>query len=223
MDYISYLRVSTKRQGISGLGIEGQRQMIERSLSPDDNLIEEYIEIESGSRKKQKNRVHLMKAIEQCQATGATLLIAKLDRLSRDVQFLFEVKNSGINIKALDVPELNTLTLGIFASVAEYEREKISERTTAALQAKKKRGERLGNPDNLTSAGRAKAWSVKHDLAKERDQNKAAYRMIRELKKLGYSLRAIARELNANGFKTVKNKKFHASTVKHISDMYVTA
>ena len=140
MQFIAYFRVSTAGQGASGLGLDAQRHAVQ-AYAPD--TIAEYVEIESG---KVDNRPQLLAAIAQCQATGATLLIAKLDRLSRDAAFLFTLRKSGVHIVAADMPSAGMLEFGVRAIFAQHEREQISQRTKAALQAAKANGKVLGCP-----------------------------------------------------------------------------
>jgi DNA invertase Pin-like site-specific DNA recombinase len=140
MQYIAYYRVSTAGQGKSGLGLDAQQSAV-KLYRPD--ILAEYIEIESG---KVDNRPELSAAIAQCQATGATLLIAKLDRLSRDAAFLFTLRKSGVPILAADMPNAGMLEFGVRAIFAQHEREQISARTKAALQAAKAKGKALGCP-----------------------------------------------------------------------------
>lgn len=143
--FVAYYRVSTDRQGRSGLGLEAQRQSIGNFV--DDrkwNLVAEFTEIESGKR---KDRPELQKAIAACKRCNARLVIAKLDRLARNVAFIANLMDGCVDFVACDMPEANRLTLHILAAVAEHEREMISERTKAALQAAKARGVRLGSPD----------------------------------------------------------------------------
>src|SRR5262245_3881214 len=137
--YISYLRVSTKRQGQSGLGLEAQRAAVAH-YKP----VAEYVEIESG--KDDANRPALQAALNACKVYGATLVIAKLDRLSRDAHFLLGLQKSEVKFIAADMPEANELIVGIMAVVAQAERRMISERTKAALAAAKAQGKRVGNP-----------------------------------------------------------------------------
>ena len=140
--FISYLRVSTGRQSQSGLGLEAQREAVAQYLNGGDwDLIEEVIEVESG-RKNQ--RPSLEKAIRLCNAVGATLIVAKFDRLSRDAHFLLGLQKSGVKFVAADNPDANELTIGILAIVAENEARAISQRTKAALDAAKARGQVLG-------------------------------------------------------------------------------
>jgi len=129
--YIAYYRVSTQKQGNSGLGLEAQKTMVKHHLKTDDILLEEYEEVESG---KNNNRPQLQKAIEHCKNMGAILLIAKLDRLSRNAGFIFLLKDSQVNFKCCDMPEANSLTIGIMAVLAQEERELISKRTIATLE-----------------------------------------------------------------------------------------
>lgn len=137
--YISYLRVSTQKQGAEGLGISAQRAMCEKFVrSKGGEIIKEFLDVESG---KSRTRAELWRAIEYAKANNVPLVIAKLDRLARDVEFTFKVMNTGIEIHFCDMPVVNTMILGVFASVAQYEREMISARTKAAFDAKKARGE----------------------------------------------------------------------------------
>ena len=138
--YIAYFRVSTDKQGASGLGIEAQQKAIEPYL---DSVINTYTEVESG---KCDTRPQLSAALAECQKTGAAILIAKLDRLSRDAAFLFTLRKSGVEILAADMPSAGMLEFGIRAIFAQHEREQISARTKAALQAAKARGQVLGSP-----------------------------------------------------------------------------
>jgi len=143
--FVSYLRVSTKRQGESGLGLEAQRKAVSDFLNGGNwQLVEELVEVESG--KHDHNRPALHKALEACKVYGATLVIAKLDRLSRDAHFLLGLQKAGVKFVAADMPEANEMVVGIMALVAQAERRMISERTKAALQAAKARGVKLGNP-----------------------------------------------------------------------------
>src|SRR5580693_783048 len=143
--FVSYLRVSTKRQGESGLGLEAQRAAVEAFLNGGRwKLVEELVEVESG--KHDHNRPALHKALEACKVYGATLVIAKLDRLSRDAHFLLGLQKAGVKFVAADMPEANEMVVGIMALVAQAERRTISARTKAALAAAKARGVKLGGP-----------------------------------------------------------------------------
>ena len=141
MRIIGYERVSTARQGASGLGIEAQRQAIDGFAQ--GTLIARFTEVESG---RNPDRPELGKALHLAKVTGATLVIAKLDRLSRNAAFLLTLRDSGVKFAAVDLPEANDLTVGIMALVAQAEREAISRRTKEALAVARSRGVRLGNP-----------------------------------------------------------------------------
>ena len=140
--YAIYLRVSTKKQGANGLGIEAQRKLCMDFISQNKGeFTKEFMDVESGTHRDRKG---LWQAIEYCKANGCSLVIAKLDRLARDVEFCFKVMNTGLDIHFTDMPILNCMVLGVFASVAQYEREMCSKRTKDALQAKKAKGAKLG-------------------------------------------------------------------------------
>jgi DNA invertase Pin-like site-specific DNA recombinase len=136
MKYVAYYRVSTKKQGASGNGIEAQHAAVRSYVHGDDEIIAEYTDIESGSK---ADRRQLHKALDHCRQTGATLVIAKLDRLSRSAKFVFELRDSGVDFIACDMPEANTLTIGIIAVIAQNELETIRKRTKDALAARKER------------------------------------------------------------------------------------
>lgn len=142
MKYVTYLRVSTAQQGRSGLGLDAQRKMCADFVSAHKGAIaKEFVDVESGTH---RNRRGLWSAIDLCKKEGMPLVIAKLDRLARDVEFTFKVLNTGIDIHFCDMPSVNTMILGVFASVAQYERELISDRTKKALSVKKAQGAKLG-------------------------------------------------------------------------------
>lgn len=190
MKYVAYYRVSTQKQGQSGLGLEGQQAAVEAFAGP--QVIATFTEVETGTNKRE--RPQLAKAVNQCRRTGATLVIAKLDRLARNVAFVANLMESGIEFVACDNPTANRLTLHILAAVAEDEARRISERTNAALAAYKARGGKLGAAivacRNLTVDARAKgAESVK---AKSLKAASEVLPIARELREKGYTLQAIA-------------------------------
>ena len=156
--FIAYERVSTARQGASGLGLEAQRNAIDGfATGRGAEVLARFTEVESG---KNPNRPELTKAIQLARLTGATLVIAKLDRLSRNAAFLLTLRDSGVHFLAVDMPEANDLTVGIMARVAQAEREAICRRTTEALAVAKARGVKLGNPKGLATLKRTGKGAV---------------------------------------------------------------
>jgi DNA invertase Pin-like site-specific DNA recombinase len=217
MEYITYYRVSTKQQGRSGLGLEAQQQAVQRFLKESDSVQQEYIEIETGKR---NNRPKLQQAIQQVQQTGATLLIAKLDRLSRNAAFIFQLRDSQIPFVAADMPDANNLTVGIMAVLADHERQMISERTKAALEALKRRGKQLGTPENLTDTVRATGRLTIQKNAYNDPHNRRAGALALSLSRQGETLSGIATSLNEHGFRTRRNKEFSATQVKRLIERY---
>ena len=211
---ISYYRVSTQKQGNSGLGIEAQRATVtDYAQRAGALVVAEFIEVESGKR---NNRPQLAEAIAEAKRTGATLVIAKLDRLARNAGFVFALRDAGVKFIACDSPEANTLTVGIFAVMAQHEAELISTRTRAALQAKKARGAKLGKPENLTAEARAKGREAHSRNAANNQNTKTARGYALLLRGNGSSLRQMAATLNAEGFKTPRGGKFSAVQVARI-------
>jgi len=152
--FVAYYRVSTVRQGRSGLGLEAQKAAVLAFINGNVELVAEFTEVESG---KHADREELKKAIAACKKHKAKLVIAKLDRLSRNLAFIATLMESGVEFVAVDMPEANKLTVHILAAMAEHEREQISKRTRDALAAAKRRGKRLGNPDIAEVAKRGRA------------------------------------------------------------------
>ena len=146
--FVSYLRVSTTKQGANGLGVEAQREAVRSYVSgavgEGASILREYVETESGKR---NDRPQLQAAIEHCSLAGARLVIAKLDRLSRNAAFMIGLRDAGVDFVAADMPQADSFTVGILALVAERERDMISQRTKAALAVAKRRGTKLGNPN----------------------------------------------------------------------------
>jgi DNA invertase Pin-like site-specific DNA recombinase len=213
-NYIAYVRTSTGRQV---LGLEEQQLRINQFIqSTGDNLIEIVIEQESG---KNNNRVRLDYATNLCIKNGYTLLFTKLDRLSREVEFLFTLRNKGVKLRCIELPELNTLTLGIFGSVAQWERELISNRTKNGLAALKARGVKLGSPKNLTEAAREKGIESIIKKRLENENWKMAKMFIEHFQmKYGYiNYTAIAKELNINGYKTRNGNYYNPTTVRRLN------
>ena len=207
--YIAYYRVSTKAQGQSGLGLEAQQALVAPYA---DDILHSFTEVESG---KNDDRPQLAAALELCRELGASILIAKIDRLSRDAAFLLTLRKAGVDIIAADMPNAGTLEFGVRAVVAQHEREQISQRTKAALAAAKQRGVKLGSPN--PRAGGLAAGAVRR--AKTQDIAGKALPVITALRDAGASLRAIADELNKLGIQTATGKSWYAQSVKNIMEV----
>ena len=219
--YVAYLRVSTQKQGYSGLGLEAQREIIQNHLCGRKPNFE-YIEIESG-RKTDKGRPKLKEALSQCRTYGAKLIVAKLDRLARNVSFLSALLDSDVEIVFCDFPQANKMVLNILASISQYEAELVSIRTKQALAAKKARGCKLGNPEHLMNKHKeAIANSNKTNKQKAEDNlnNKRAVAMLRVLVKQGMSLSEMTETLNKEGFVTSKGYAFRPSQVYVLINRY---
>jgi len=204
--FVSYCRVSTTKQGASGLGLEAQQATIARYLNGGRwDLLAEFVEVESG---KKDDRPQLAKALQHCRNTGATLVIAKLDRLSRDLHFISSLQKAGIEFVACDMPSANKFTVHIFAALAEHEREMISQRTKAALSALKARGVKLGKPQNLSKAAADKGAAIASAARTAKADEFAAQvgPMIRAYQADGLSLNGIATKLNADSILTARGK-----------------
>jgi DNA invertase Pin-like site-specific DNA recombinase len=224
-NFIGYFRVSTKNQvraDQTSLGIEAQKTAVRNFIGDTGTLIKEYVEIESG---KNNNRPILEEAIQQAEKIGATLIIAKLDRLSREVSFLFQlrdrIQNNGVKIKSLDIPDMNTLNLGIYGTIAQHERETISLRTKNALAELKKKGVKLGSPINISKEAREKGQEAIKANAINNDRNRQAQAIVNGCKQRGMSFHEIADYLNKLNFRTRNNKSFFATSVKRLYDRTV--
>lgn len=203
--FIAYYRVSTDRQGASGLGLEAQRAAVFRHIGTAP-LAAEYTEVESG--KKHTNRPQLLAALQECRRKKATLVIAKLDRLGRNVAFISALMESGADFVCCDNPHANRLMLHMLAAFAEHEREQISQRTKAALAAAKARGVKLGNPRPLPALDLARAVHIARRPAPE------VLKLMQTFEGQGMSYRAIASELNRLNIKTGRGCQWHGVTVK---------
>jgi len=204
--FIAYYRVSTQKQGESGLGLEAQREAVLTYLNGGNwKLIEEYTEVESGKR---KDRPQLAAAIAACKKQKATLVIAKLDRLARNVHFISGLMESGVDFIAADNPHANRLTVQILAAVAEDEARRISERTKAALAAAKARGVKLGaNGAKLAEANRNAANSFAQDLAP----------VVEKIRSAGHAtVKEIAAELNRREIPTARGGKWHPTSTQRL-------
>ena len=204
MQYIAYYRVSTQRQGQSGLGLEAQQHAVQGY-----DIIAEYTEVESG---KNNNRPELARALAHAKEIGATLLIAKLDRLARNVHFITGLLEAGVPIQCADMPEADRTFLQMAAVFAEWEGRRISDRTKAALAAAKRRGVKLGSPD--PAKGGAATASVRRDATTKVAPQ--AMPVITALRAAGQSLRAIASALNEAQIPTAMGGQWHASSVRNL-------
>ena len=211
--FIGYYRVSTQKQGQSGLGLEAQKAAALDFARGKGEIVSEFVEVETGKR---NDRPKLTAAIERAKAEGATLLIAKLDRLARNAGFIFALRDAGVDFQACDLPEANTLTIGIFAVIAQHEREMISARTKAALAARKARGMSLGNPANLTREARRRGPEARKQIARAHKANRQAAELARLYRAQGHSLRAIAKKLNQGAYLTRSGKLFKAESVRRL-------
>lgn len=209
--YIAYYRVSTQKQGTSGLGIEAQKSSVSRFLNNDSILLHELTDIESGKR---NDRPNLLLAIEMCKKENAILLIAKLDRLSRNVGFIYTLKESQVKFKCCDMPDANSVTIGIMAVLAQEERERTSQRTKDALAELKRQGIRLGSPENLNTDARLKGLKARQENALRNEDNRKAAALISAFRNDGKSFYAITQQLNELGFKTRRGKIFTQVQVK---------
>jgi DNA invertase Pin-like site-specific DNA recombinase len=206
--YIAYYRVSTDKQGRSGLGLEAQQEAVAPYR---DQITHSFTEIESGS---DNHRPQLQAAIAMCKSTGATLLIAKIDRLSRDAGFLLTLRSSGLSIMAADMPHVGTLEFGIRAVFAQHEREEISRRTKAALAAAKARGQKLGSP-NPRAGGLAVSA---HLRARKAATIAKVMPIVRDLQALGMTTtRQIAQALTERGIQTATGATtWHSAQVSRL-------
>ena len=215
--YVAYFRVSTQKQGRSGLGLEAQQEAVAQHVRRDGGkVVAEFREVESGKR---ADRPQLALALERCRLTRSTLIVAKLDRLTRDVAFLCRLRDSGVDFVAVDNPHATPLTVTILIAVAEEERRLASVRTKAALQAAKARGVKLGNPNGAQAFGaRSRAGAVEALKAKADSFAQSLSGIVRPLLEAGLSLRKIAERLNAEGIVTAQGKLWQANSVKRLAD-----
>lgn len=223
-ELIAYIRVSTTKQGESGLGLEGQRAAVEAYARQCGSRVAGwYTEVESGKR---ADRPELAKAISHARRSKATLCVAKLDRLSRNVEFLARVMNSGCEFCAADMPAANKFMLHVMAAVAEHEAKAISERTKTALVAAKARGTLLGSarPGHWEGREEARLAGAKAGAAaaakSHREAASAAYAdlvpFVTRLKAEGLSLRAIAGRLNEEGHTTRRGRPWNQVQVSRV-------
>jgi DNA invertase Pin-like site-specific DNA recombinase len=208
--YIAYYRVSTVRQGMSGLGLDAQRAATLAFLKlTEAELVSEFTEVESGKR---ANRPELAAAIHACRESGAILLIAKLDRLARNVHFISGLLESGVKFTAIDMPNADRFMLHVYAAMAEEEARRISERTTAALAAAKARGVELGRNGSVLAR--------KHKATADVFARDVGPRIAAMHEQDGLTYRAIAESLNRSRFATFGGKAWHSTSVHRIVTRY---
>ena len=218
MKYVIYYRVSTKKQGLSGLGLDAQKTIVENYIK-DNTVIAEFTEIETG---KSANRPQLNKALLCCKENNATLIVAKLDRLARNLHFVTNLQAANIDFICCDMPTANRLTIHIIAAIAENEAQLISQRTKLALAEKKKQGIKLGNPQNngLTRENISKGCDVRKENAVNNDANKKAGTLITMMRKNGSKWSDAVLQLNENGFSTRRGCNFDITAVKRLYERY---
>lgn len=206
--FVAYFRVSTARQGVSGLGLEAQRKSVADFVTNNGTIVADFVEVESGKR---ADRPQLAEAIALCKRDGLTLLVAKLDRLARNLNFITTLQQTKVDFVAVDNPHATPFVIHILCAVAEQEAVAISQRTTAALAAFKARGGTLGNPRFAEALPKANA--VRCDRAKERNGKLLA--IVNEIKsKAGLSkLAELAEALNLRGIRTARNNAWTSSHV----------
>ncbi|KQN09985.1 resolvase [Sphingobium sp. Leaf26] len=214
-DYVAYYRVSTRRQGASGLGLEAQRKAVTDHLRSRDQVIAEFTEVESGRR---RDRPALTEAIERARLTGARLIVAKLDRLARNLHFITTLMETKVPFVAADLPDANHLTVHILSAVAQAEAHMISERTKAALAASKARGRKLGNDGtNLRNqtVGLQRSLHVRQTAARQRAAS--VNRVIVEAQAHGaVSLAKIAAYLNERSIRAPRGGQWSPTAVKRV-------
>lgn len=218
MKVVTYIRVSTDQQGRSGLGLEAQKAAIEAyAAAHAANIVREFVEIESG---RNNARPQLQAALKLARITGARLVIAKLDRLSRNAAFLLNLQEAGVDFVACDNPTATPLTIGILSLVAAEEARAISSRTKAALAAAKVRGQRLGNPNGaaaLRRAGKGNSASCEAQRDKADSFAEDLADTLADVHAAGHlTLKAQAAELNKRGIRTARGGQWHASSVANL-------
>ncbi len=202
--YVAYFRVSTEKQGKSGLGLAAQHSLVERFLSEGDKVVAEYVEVQSG---KNDERVELWKAINHAKKHDAKLLIAKLDRFSRKVSFIASIMEQGIGLVVAEMPHATDFQLHIFAALAQEERRLISERTRSALAEAKKRGVMLGKNGKVLAEQNRTAANERAEILRP---------IIMPMVEQGLSLSEMARRLNDMGILTATGSRFYPEQVRLI-------
>jgi DNA invertase Pin-like site-specific DNA recombinase len=214
--FIAYYRVSTDRQGRSGLGLEAQQEAVRSYLDGGSwQLVDEVVEVESGKR---NDRPKLAEALKLCRLHQATLIIAKLDRLARNVAFVSNLMESGVDFVAVDFPQANRLTVHILAAVAEHEAAMISQRTRAALAAAKARGRKLGGDRGNIAAVSGLGNQASAVVRKQRADKRAGdlVPVVQSIQAGGASLRQVAAELTRRGITSARGGSWSAVQVRRV-------
>lgn len=225
--YVAYYRVSTKRQGRSGLGLDAQRETIMSYLRGREGaqVVGEYVEVESG---RNADRPKLAEAIQHAKNANAVLVVAKLDRLARSVSFISALRESGCKFVAADLPEMTDLTLHIFAALAEYEAKRISERTRDALKAAKRRGKLLGSARpghwkgreerRIAGASTASKIAARLRTSAAKLRNASLVAEAEQYRATGLTWEQVAEQFNEKGYETARGNKWTASAVHQIAN-----
>ena len=214
--YVAYFRVSTQKQGRSGLGLDAQKQAVSDYLQQfGGELVAEFMEVESGKR---PDRPEFTKAADYAELSNATLLVAKLDRLSRDLHFVTSLQKRGIKFKLCDLPEIDNLTIHILAAMAEHEARMISVRTKQAMQEAKKRGVVMGNPQLSLQRNRDVSSANKQRVTAQKQWQSKIGKVIEHLEQAEAlsTCKSIADALNQRGLKTVRGGQFSTPIVSRI-------
>jgi DNA invertase Pin-like site-specific DNA recombinase len=220
--FVAYFRVSTLEQGRSGLGLESQKTMVENFiLSNNGILIGSYTEIETGTNK--KKRVEIFNAIDFAKKNDAVLVIAKIDRLARNVFFVSSLMEAGVQFIACDLPQATNFTIHLYAALGEMEAKLISERTKNALAEKKKQGFVLGTPANLTFEAKMKGVEATREKARSNSNNVQASKLTIEYREQGKSYDWIAFRLNELKVFTANSKLHNSTSVHRLYKRYLEA
>lgn len=216
MNYVLYFRVSTKKQGESGLGLEAQRAYIDHYYR-DKTILAEFTDVRSG--KTIHKRPQLQQALALCKKEKATLVVAKIDRLSRNTEQALQIyKELGERLESCDIPNLDKFTLTLFMAIADRERELIGLRTRQALEARRKRvGEwRVSGPNEKKAAASVIGVQLNREMAANNDNNRRAASVARMMHKAGSNYSQIAEHLNGEGFQTARGCRFQATQVMRL-------
>lgn len=218
--YVGYFRVSTLEQGKSGLGLQSQKSMVANYIENNKGiLLESFTEIETGTSKRKRTEIY--KAINFAKKNNAVLVIAKIDRLARNVYFVSSLMETGVEFVACDLPQATNFTIHLYAALAEMEAKLISERTKNALAEKRKRGFKLGTPENLTKEAKKKGLQAIRQKAINNKANIQATALIVEYREKGLSFDKIAKKLNDLNFGTANGKQHNSTSVLRLFKRHV--